>query len=100
MRLRGRDMSKTAEEYELEIERLNGQIEALQSGYKKTRLRRKVREHASDAGIALGNNELDGSRLFRLEKFASSIVRECSDIALREDFDPSDCILKEFGIER
>ena len=39
-------MSKTAEEYELEIERLNGQIEALQSGFKKTRLRRKVREHA------------------------------------------------------
>ena len=59
-----------------------------------------MKEHASDAGIAIGNNDADGSRLFLLEKFASSIVRECSDIALREDFDPSDCILKEFGIER
>jgi hypothetical protein len=34
-----------------------------------------------------------------LEKFAELIVRECADIALREDFDPSDCILKHFGVE-
>ena len=35
-----------------------------------------------------------------LERFAELIVRECADIALREDFDPSDCILKHFGLKR
>jgi hypothetical protein len=35
-----------------------------------------------------------------LEKFAELIVRECADVALREDHDPSDCILKHFGIEQ
>jgi hypothetical protein len=32
--------------------------------------------------------------------FAELIIRECADIALREEHDPSDCILKHFGIER
>jgi hypothetical protein len=35
-----------------------------------------------------------------MQKFAELIVRECADIALREDHDPSDCILKHFGVER
>jgi len=33
------------------------------------------------------------------EKFAELIVRECADIALREDHDPYECILKHFGVE-
>ena len=32
--------------------------------------------------------------------FAELIIKECADIASREDLDPSDCILKHFGIER
>ena len=32
--------------------------------------------------------------------FAELIIRECADIALREEHDPSDCILKHFGIEQ
>lgn len=33
------------------------------------------------------------------EKFAELIVRECADIAMREDHDPAECIKKHFGIE-
>ena len=32
------------------------------------------------------------------EKFAELIVKECAIIALREEHDPYECILKEFGI--
>lgn len=34
------------------------------------------------------------------ERFVEAIIRECANIALREDHDPSDCILKHFGVER
>ena len=34
------------------------------------------------------------------ERFVEAIIRECANIALREDHDPSDCILKYFGVER
>jgi len=33
-------------------------------------------------------------------KFAELIIRKCSDIALREEHDPSDCILTHFGLKR
>ena len=32
-------------------------------------------------------------------KFAELIIKECADIALREEFDAHDCILKHFGVE-
>ena len=35
----------------------------------------------------------------KLEKFAELIVRECAAIALREDHEPSECILRHFGVE-
>ena len=34
------------------------------------------------------------------ERFAKLIVQECAAIALREDHDPSECILKHFGLNR
>ena len=34
-----------------------------------------------------------------LEKFAELIIQECAEIALREDHEPYDCILKHLGIE-
>ena len=34
-----------------------------------------------------------------LEKFAEMIVRECADIALREEHDPYECIKKHFGVK-
>ena len=33
------------------------------------------------------------------QEFARLIVKECADIALREDHDPYECILKHFGVE-
>ncbi len=32
-------------------------------------------------------------------KFAEVIIRECAEIALREDHEPSECILKHFGLK-
>jgi hypothetical protein len=32
-------------------------------------------------------------------KFAELIVKECADIAMREDHDPAECIKKHFGVE-
>jgi hypothetical protein len=58
----------------------------------------KIEKIALESGIALGNNVAEGSRRELLNKFALSIVKECADIALREDHDPYECILKEFGV--
>lgn len=35
-----------------------------------------------------------------IEKFAELIIRECADVALSEEHDPSDCILVHFGLKR
>ena len=34
-----------------------------------------------------------------MERFAKLIIRECAEIALREDHEPYECILNHFGIE-
>ena len=33
------------------------------------------------------------------EKFAELIVKECAEIALREDHDPYECIKRHFGVK-
>ena len=33
------------------------------------------------------------------DKFAELIVKECADIALREEHDPYECIKKHFGVK-
>ena len=33
------------------------------------------------------------------QKFAELIVRECANIALREEHDPYECIKKHFGVK-
>ena len=35
-----------------------------------------------------------------IEKFTELIVRECAEVALQEEHDPSDCILGHFGLKR
>lgn len=35
-----------------------------------------------------------------LQKFAELIIRECAEVALREDHEPSECILNHFGLEK
>jgi hypothetical protein len=34
-----------------------------------------------------------------LEKFATALVKQCAEIAQREEHDPSECILSHFGIK-
>lgn len=34
-----------------------------------------------------------------MSEFANLIVQECAAVALREDHDPYECILKHFGVE-
>jgi hypothetical protein len=34
------------------------------------------------------------------EHLSESIVRKCAEIALREEHDPYECILKHFGVEK
>ena len=34
------------------------------------------------------------------QKFAELIVKECADVALREDHEPDECILRHFGVKR
>ena len=33
------------------------------------------------------------------EKFAELIVKECAEIAMREDHEPAECIKKHFGVK-
>lgn len=34
-----------------------------------------------------------------LEQFGTAIVKQCAEIAQREDHDPAECILTHFGIK-
>lgn len=33
-------------------------------------------------------------------KFVEAIIRECAGVAMREDHEPSECILNHFGLKR
>jgi len=35
-----------------------------------------------------------------LARFAELIVQECANVALREDHEPDECILRHFGVKR
>ena len=56
----------------------------------------RIRELAHEAGLPTYNPEGIPTKL---EKFAELIVRECADIALREDHDPYECIKSHFGVK-
>jgi hypothetical protein len=43
-------------------------------------------------------NETMQGAWFNKTKFAVLIIQECANIALREDHDPYECILKHFGV--
>jgi hypothetical protein len=36
----------------------------------------------------------------KIQQLTESIIQECAYIALREDHDPSECILNHFGLQR
>ena len=59
----------------------------------------KLFGQALDEAVPETWTTLDTDQLSRLkEKFAELIIRECAAIALREDHEPSECILKHFGV--
>ena len=43
-------------------------------------------------------NETMQGTWFNKTKFATLIIQECANIALREDHEPYECILKHFGV--
>jgi len=55
----------------------------------------KVKQLAIKAGWDTYQAQYDT----RIEVFAELIVKECANIALREDHDPYECILKHFDID-
>jgi hypothetical protein len=53
-----------------------------------------------DIALATGGSHYPGVGGELLEKFATELVKQCAEIALREEHDPSDCILTHFGVSR
>ena len=63
-----------------------------------------MNERIRELYIQTANETADGKEwaiggLHNAEKFAELIVRECADIALREEHDPYECIKKHFGVK-
>jgi len=63
-------------------------------------MNKRIEEFAEQCGFRSNPDVYDRNQSFDIAKFAELIVKECADVALREDHDPSDCILKHFGIEQ
>ena len=64
----------------------------------------RIKELAEQVGavrnvLAMGRHDGVLFTESELKKFAESIVRECADIALREEHDPYECIKKHFGVK-
>lgn len=67
-------------------------------GQLELEMNERIKELMDQAGIDVEAVESLGEMPTAM-KFAELIVRECADIAMREDHDPSDCIKKHFGVE-
>lgn len=61
----------------------------------------RIRELVAQAREPLHNKDLPFNQglMEYSETFAELIVKECAAIALREDHEPSECILRHFGVE-
>jgi hypothetical protein len=60
----------------------------------------RIGELAEKCGFRSNPDLYDRNQSFDIPKFAELIVKECAAIALREDHEPSECILRHFGVER
>ena len=54
---------------------------------------RQIGEYVNYGQIRLSPEQFE-------QKFAELLIRECADVALQEEHDPSDCILGHFGLKR
>lgn len=59
----------------------------------------RIKELAEQAGYLSDGFGFGHWDMPECKKFAELIVRECAEIALRENHDPYECILKHFGLE-
>jgi hypothetical protein len=59
----------------------------------------RIRECWIKAAREDSSETWDSQKQF-IERFAELIVRECADVALREDHEPDECILRHFGVKR
>jgi len=56
----------------------------------------KIKKLAEDTHFNIYNSPIwNGTG----QRFVEAIIRECANIALREDHDPYECILKHFGLK-
>jgi len=60
-------------------------------------MNKRIRELVNEAGIAIGNNVAEGSRIDLLNKFAELIIRECTDRCGSQADQRN--ILRSFGLE-
>ena len=62
---------------------------------------RELAGRALDKVVPYTWTTLDYDEIQKLqEKFAELIVWECANVALREDHEPDECILRHFGVKR
>jgi hypothetical protein len=61
----------------------------------------RIRELAEQAFNGIDTGSMLNVKIPKefIVNFAESIVRECADIALREDHDPYECIKSHFGVK-
>ena len=60
----------------------------------------KIFDQTLDKVVPYTWTTLDYEQLSEIKQhFAEALIRECAAIALREDHEPSECILSHFGVE-
>ena len=59
----------------------------------------RIQQLAERAGIEWDDKYHYFVSAATMRLFAQSVAAECADIALRENHDPYECILKHFGIQ-
>ena len=59
----------------------------------------RIKELAVQAGYLPDNFGIGHWDMPECKKFAELIVKECAEIALREDHDPYECIKQHFGVK-
>lgn len=62
----------------------------------------RIKELAQQAGfdVELMQQNYDKGNCPIAYQLAELIIRECAQVALREDHEPSECILNHFGLEK
>ncbi len=63
------------------------------------RIRELAEQAFFDAATSQPSDRMYTFSDHKMQQFAELIVRECANVALREDHGPDECILRHFGVE-